>query len=180
MNIRRATGEDTAALASIHAASWRAAYRDLVPDAYLERLDSARRFRESLDRNAEETYVAERDGEILGFLTIGPCRDADLDPRSAGEIQGLYLAPEHWREGVGTALCRFGEALLQCRGCRTATLWVLAGNPRARRFYEALGFAADGASVTAHLGAPLEAVRYRKPLAESDLPDDGRPAGQRR
>lgn len=169
MNIRRATGEDAAALARLHVASWRAAYRGLVPDAYLDGLDPdqrTQRFRESLDRNAEETYLAEGGGKILGFLTLGPCRDSDLDPQTTGEIWGIYLAPEHWREGAGTALCRFGEALLQSRGLRTVTLWVLAGNPRARRFYEAMGFAADGGSTTAHLGAPLEAVRYRKRLPD--------------
>jgi ribosomal protein S18 acetylase RimI-like enzyme len=165
MNIRRATPDDADALARLHVDAWRAAYRGLVPDAHLAGLDvdrRAQRYRESLARNAEETYLAERDGELLGFLTLGACRDTDVDQEATGEIWGIYLAPAHWREGIGTALCRYGEGLLRARGFRIATLWVFAGNPRARRFYEAMGFAADGATKVLDRGAPLAAVRYRK------------------
>ncbi len=171
MNIRRATADDADAIARLHIDSWRSAYRGLVPDAHLDGLDCerrARRFRESLAENAEETYLAERDGEILGFLTLGACRDADVDRKATGEIWGIYLAPEHWRKGIGTALCRYGERLLEARGYRVTTLWVFAGNPQARRFYEAMGFEADGATTTHEPGAPLEAVRYRKELDDAE------------
>ena len=112
MHIRRATPADAQALAQLHIDAWRAAYRGLVPDAFLATLDAARRaerFRTSLAEGSEETFAAEVDGQILGFLTVGACRDADVDPDETGEIWGIYLAPEHWRRGVGRALCRYGE-----------------------------------------------------------------------
>ncbi len=172
MTIRRATVEDAEALARLHVDAWRVAYRGLVPDSRLDSLDYERRatrFREQLAGHGletapskEETYVAERGGEILGFVTLGACRDADVDPQRVGEIWGIYLAPQHWRQGAGRRLCRFAEGLLASRGCVEIKLWVLAGNVRARRFYEAMGFAADGAVKVLDLDAPLEAVRYGK------------------
>jgi ribosomal protein S18 acetylase RimI-like enzyme len=169
MEIRPATPGDALPLAILHIDSWRSAYRGFVPASYLEGLDyqqRAERFRESLASHGEETYLAEAGGEILGFLMVGPCRDEDLDGEVTGEIWGIYLAPHHWRKGIGTALCRYGEQLLRSRGYRQAVLWVFADNAQARRFYEAVGFAADGASKVLQPGAPREAVRYRKRLED--------------
>jgi RimJ/RimL family protein N-acetyltransferase len=60
---------------------------------------------------------------------------------------------------MAAALTALSEA-----GYRRAVLWVLAGNARARRFYERAGFAADGAeNVLTGLGGVLE-VRYARPL----------------
>lgn len=165
MDIRRATPEDADAMAILHVASWRAAYRGLVPDAFLDSLEvdrRAQRFREALSAQAEETYLAEEDGELLGILTIGGCRDEDVEPEITGEIWGIYLAPQHWRKGTGSRLCQYGERLLSQRGYRIATLWVFAGNAQARRFYEAMGYTADGTSQVRDFGASLEVIRYHK------------------
>jgi len=171
MTIRRATSHDADALAKVHVDSWRSAYRGLVPESLLAGLDYAKRaqgFRDALAEHSEETYLAQENGEVLGFLTVGDCRDDDLDRRQTGEIWGIYLAPMHWRKGIGRSLCHFGENLLQSRGCTVATLWVFKDNPQARRFYEAMGFRPDGASKTLHPGAPLEAIRYRKELGSAE------------
>lgn len=167
VRVRRATAEDAPGLARVHVAAWREAYRGIVPDSHFERFTveaRTERFRQSLAEGSEETYVAEAGGEIAGLLTLGGCRDADLDEGTMGEIWGIYLAPEHWRQGIGTTLCREGEGLLAARGYSAAVLWVLEANEQARRFYEALGFQADGAKKEVHLVAPLTAVRYRKEL----------------
>jgi RimJ/RimL family protein N-acetyltransferase len=46
-------------------------------------------------------------------------------------------------------------------GYATAMLWVLADNPRARRFYEREGWRAEGARVEAVRGVDVEEVLYR-------------------
>ena len=165
MELRRATPADADAMARLHVDDWRAAYRGLVPDAFLDGLAydrRAQRFRESLSAQAEETYLAEQDGNLLGMLTIGACRDEDVNHEITGEIWGIYLAPQYWRQGTGSVLCRYGERLLSGGGFQIATLWVFAGNERARRFYEAMGYTTDGASQVRDFGVPLEVVRYRK------------------
>jgi hypothetical protein len=51
-------------------------------------------------------------------------------------------------------------------GFTAATLWVLESNARARRFYEACGWSADGtAKVDDSRGFPLSEVRYRRSLS---------------
>jgi len=52
-------------------------------------------------------------------------------------------------------------AALSAAGYHEAVLWVLADNGRTRRFYEAAGWAADGAE-QAVPGLGLPEVRYRR------------------
>ncbi len=172
MKIRWATPDDADALGKVHIDSWRSAYRGLFLDSVLDKLDYAARaqgFRKALTEHSEETYLAEENGEVLGFLTVGDSRDEDVDRQEAGEIWGIYLAPVHWRKGIGHSLCQYAEDLLRSRGRTVATLWVFKDNQQARRFYEAMGFQPDGASKTLHpAGAPLEAIRYRKELGNAE------------
>lgn len=174
MNIRRAVPDDASVLARVHIDSWRSAYRGLVPDDHLASLGYDRRtdrFRESLARGSEETYLAEQNGAVIGFLTLGACRDSDVDPQTTGEIWGIYVAPQHWRKGCGRLLCRQGERILRSQNYSHAVLWVFEANERARRFYEAMGFEPDGSSKTLHPGAPLKAIRYRKRLKDTQPGD---------
>lgn len=82
-----------------------------------------------------------------------------------GEIYAIYLVPAAWDEGIGrqlmaAALGRLGEA-----GFGQVILWVLDSNVRARRFYEAGGWRADGAvKPDDSFGVPMTEVRYRRPL----------------
>lgn len=171
MNIRRAIPDDSFALARVHVDSWRSAYRGLVPDAHLEKLDYARRadrFRQSFTADSPETYVAEQDGTITGFLTLGDCRDQDVDHKSTGEIWGIYLAPEYWHRGIGRSLCQWAEACLASRGYSAVVLWVFTDNDRARKFYEAMGFVPDGMTRVLNLGKELGVMRYRKKLGPAE------------
>lgn len=168
MNIRRATVEDSPVLARVHVDAWHAAYRGVVPDSFLEQITVSKReasFREFLlNDSPEETYVAEVSGEVIGFLTVGPCRDADADENRTGEIWGIYIAPLHWRKGIGRRLAVKAQEVLEFGAYQDATLWVLEQNEPARRFYEALGFRPDGASKELDFGVPVKAIRHRKPL----------------
>ena len=182
MTIRPATADDASTLAAIHIDSWRSAYRGLVPDSRLDALDYGRRaehFRQWLLDADSQIFVVEAGGTAVGFCTLGASRDPDADQGATGEIWGIYLAPDHWRKGLGTALCQHAEQTLHRQGYTAATLWVFADNPRARRFYEAMGFETDGASKTLQMGVSLGAVRYRRGIGKSghNAAQDGESAG---
>ena len=67
--------------------------------------------------------------------------------------------------GLGAVLLRRTEQRLARCGFVEATLWVLTGNERGRRFYERHGWRPDGASKRERLWeATVDEVRYRKPL----------------
>ena len=59
------------------------------------------------------------------------------------------------------ALLDAALAALAASGSSEASLWVLEDNARARRFYEARGWRADGAARPWHTDLPLVEVRYR-------------------
>ena len=109
------------------------------------------------------TFVAERDGEIVGFASVGPSRDE----RGLGELYAIYVDPDSWSQGAGRALVARAEEQLAGE-YEEATLWVLAANPRARHFYERAGWLPDGTSKSEErLGVRAEELRYRKTLATS-------------
>jgi ribosomal protein S18 acetylase RimI-like enzyme len=139
--------------------TWRAAYAHaLAPDQLMalsveDRAEAHRRW--------PPTYVAEIDGEIAGFVAVGPSRDEGSD----GELFAIYVHPDHWGTGVGRALIEKGEAHLRARGHEEAILWVLDDNPRARRFYELAGWSDDGVKREVELfGFQILEARYRKRL----------------
>lgn len=97
--------------------------------------------------------IAEVEGQVAGFASTGRCRDEDL-PDST-ELYALYLAPDRWRQGLGSALL---EAVV----VPGLVLWTLAGNRGARAFYERRGFHTDGAAKTISPGGhDLVELRYR-------------------
>jgi ribosomal protein S18 acetylase RimI-like enzyme len=75
--------------------------------------------------------------------------------------------PDRWSQGVGRALCEHAYREAAARGHTLVSLWVMSGNARARRFYERLGYAVDGASRSNSqlIGRPFDEVRYRKVIA---------------
>ena len=153
----------------MHVAGWQAGYSGLLPPQYLAGLSvelRAERWRTILAdaQAASTTLVAELDGAVTGFASVGPSRDDDAAP-STGELWGIYVDPQCWGTGVGHALHE--AALQELRDARAtgATLWVLQGNQRAAGFYERHGWTADGATKTDWRDdVRLDEVRYRLDL----------------
>ena len=106
--------------------------------------------------------VAERDDEIVGFCQVGPDR---ARPRMEAEIYTLYVDPDHWGGGVGSALFEVALPWL-APSYDNANLWVVRENSRARRFYEARGFRWDEYSFKAFpfFNYLAQCVRYKTDL----------------
>jgi GNAT superfamily N-acetyltransferase len=146
--IRAADRSDAHAFAAVHVASWQVAYRGLLPEGVLTGLSVAGREQMwsailSDPSPRSSVLVAARNGAVLGFASIGVSRDGDAGG-DVGELNALYLQPEHWRQGIGSRLHAAAVAGLCSLGFSAATLWVLEGNDRALRFYEWAGWAEDG------------------------------------
>lgn len=171
ITVRSAEPRDARAMAEVHVASWRAAYHGLLPDELLRDLSVDAREREwaaglAKPEKARRIVVAEFDGCVVGFASYGPNRDADGDPARMMELYTLYLREEAWGRGCGRAL--WLETLRRVRaesGVIAITLWVLADNIRAARFYEKAGFLVDGVIKDIALyGVTRVETRYRRPL----------------
>jgi ribosomal protein S18 acetylase RimI-like enzyme len=167
LQVRRALLDDVEAIACVHVATWRVAYRGLMPDAVIEANSEARRaelWRSILQSAEHGVYVALIGGAVAGFCEAIASRDADA-ARDTGEIAAIYVAPARWRAGIGSALIAAAVEHAERAGQRELTLWVLDTNASARRFYERQGFHADGACTEQmRLGHTLRELRYRRPL----------------
>lgn len=167
----------------VHIAAWQAAYRGLMPDAYLDVLDPVargQRWRTALSGgcgggryrvNGLEglALVVEDDGggvpglapRVAGIAVAGPDRGGEEPP--VGELWMINLAPQAWGRGLGTTLLAAAVDELGRAGHPEALLWVVAGNARARRFYEREGWEPDGGRYSDDArGFQVDEVRYRR------------------
>jgi len=165
--VRAARTEDAVEVAGVHVRSWQAAYRGLLPQAYLDGLRVEDRMtRYTFDRTGPDqpaTVVAVKDGAICGFATTGPSRDRDVP--NAGELYALYVDPRVWGLGVGRLLMAEARTRLRRQDFSEAVLWVLAGNDRAQRFYRADDWMPDGHGREHEVGGiTVDEIRYRRPL----------------
>ena len=163
--VRPATPADADEIGRVHATTWRAAYTGVLPEAAFDVAERRRWWRQALSREQPQrsaVFVAEADGEIAGFASVGAARD---EPDSVGELYAIYVDPQRWGTGAGRTLIERAEESLRASRFAEAVLWVLEGNERAERFYRAAGWALDGGrKVEEFQGAELTEVRYRKAL----------------
>ena len=171
MVTRSAQPEDALAIATVHVEAWKAAYRGIVPDIFLDSLSLEQRsaaWRRILSEvPPEDVLVAQVADNIVGWISAAASRDPDAGP-STGEIWALYVAPAHWRTGIGRSLCEEAERRLAEQGSNEVTLWVLKDNSSAQRFYRAAGFVADPhcEKTIAWAGTELQEIRMRKRLGQ--------------
>jgi len=169
--IRLASSADAEAVARVHVASWQATYRGLLPDEYLDGLQWERRYdfwSKELARpgiTGSQTWVLVSDLGLVGFASAGPARDSDRHSPKCWELYGIYLLPDQWGQGNGR---RLTDKVLEETpdGVSDVSLWVLAGNRRARGFYERQGFGPDGHERSDVIGGrEVVEVRYlRTPI----------------
>ncbi|MCT7973337.1 GNAT family N-acetyltransferase [Laspinema olomoucense] len=77
--------------------------------------------------------------EPVGCLWLGNAVDQVKGDRHA-HIFVLYVAPEHRRRGVGSALMEYAENWARERGDRQMGLQVFLNNPPALNLYQKLGY----------------------------------------
>jgi ribosomal protein S18 acetylase RimI-like enzyme len=178
LEVRHAVPDDAPAIADVHVRAWQVAYRGLIPDETLDRLSVEQReeaWRQAMTgEECPAVYVAVKDGAVVGFCAAAaPARDVYAGPDVA-EIGAIYVEPDLRRSGVGRALMNVALDDLRAAGWRSVTLWVLAENERALRFYGQYGFEPDGAE-TAHEGSGEREVRLRAPLTRVFRSENFRP-----
>jgi len=162
--VRDAIVDDADAIAYVHVRTWQTAYRGIVPDAYLDRLNERARSKvwSEMLEEGHDALVGVRGERVVGFADWGPSRDGD--GAGAAELYAIYVLASEWGTGIGPVLLAAAvDAMRPSAG--EATLWVLADNARARRFYEREGWFADGATKDDDRGDfVLHEVRYRRRL----------------
>lgn len=126
--LRPARAADMAAAAELWHRGWHLAHAGHVPDG-LTAARTLAAFHERTPGRVADTTVAEVDGTLAGFIMI-----AD------DELEQLFVDPARHGSGVAAPLLAEAERQIAAAGYAEAWLAVVAGNARARRFYEKHGW----------------------------------------
>jgi ribosomal protein S18 acetylase RimI-like enzyme len=141
VSIRKAEHADCSGIARVQVDSYRSAYAPFFPPGYLDNFSYEEQTQDWIEwlatRPDDILLVAlSREGSVIGYALARAARD--IYPGYDAEILALHVAAAAQRQGLGSMLLREAAAALAGRGCLSAMLWTVAGNP-ARAWYERLG-----------------------------------------
>jgi ribosomal protein S18 acetylase RimI-like enzyme len=171
--VRRARANDAAAIATLQVRSWQAAYRGIVPDAFLDDLAEdawLERWTDQLSAAGREgvhqlVSTDARDGPPRAVAACGPAMEPTAE--FTGQLYVLYADPQSWGRGHGGALLSRVHELLAADRHSGALLWVAADNLRSIRFYERHGWTKDGETQCEEVaGATFDELRMVRNLAD--------------
>jgi len=143
--IRRATADDAAALSAIGARTFVETFGHLYPAddlaAFLADAHGLARAQADLSDTRTAVWLAEADGDAVGYALAGPCGlpHADVTNR-CGELKRLYLLKAWQGGGLGARLFEAVEAWLQAQGAENVWIGVWSENFGAQRFYARHGY----------------------------------------
>jgi ribosomal protein S18 acetylase RimI-like enzyme len=160
LRIRNATTADLPPIAEIHALSWRAAYRGILADDFLDGdllQDHKTRWVEIAERLTprDNLLIATDGSDAVGFVAGWTSAALGCDDGYGLYINNLHVRPELRGKKYGESLCRAlarrAKANAAIDAKISAYLWVLDGNAPAHRFYHRLG-GRDGERQLTELG----------------------------
>ena len=160
--IRPAQLADAEEIARVQVESWRTTYKGIMPDEVLATLSVEVRlemWRRPLS-NPESLsiiYVAETDGQTVGFAAGGPERTGHDVYKT--ELYAIYLLQAYQGRGIGRALVQAVVGRLLDKGFRAMLVWVAAKNP-ATKFYAALGGQPFASKTESFGGGDIEEIAY--------------------
>lgn len=162
LSLRAATVADAALIASIHTTSWRATYRGLLPDAFLdgevaqERADWWQARMRAPGGERRIVLIAVLDDKPIGFVCV------ERQPESAwgALLDNLHALPGYQGIGIGKLLMRAAKDWAREQGETQLHLYVLEGNTPAIGFYERQGWQFAGAEPDRMGGVDITALRY--------------------
>lgn len=140
VTIREATPHDVDGIRRVADRGWHAAYGDILSretiEAAIAEWYDADAIRELVDRDDTAYFVAEDDGDIVGYVGGGPS-----DEDGVATLGAIYVDPDRWGEGIGTALLNAFETSCRRRDYEVVRLRVLAENDVGSSFYRTRGYA---------------------------------------
>ncbi len=155
--------DDRYAISRIYEESWKFAYKDIIPQSYLDSIPSGQ-WASKIDNPEMYSAVAVECGKLIGTSSF--CKSRFSEYADFGEIVSVYLLPEYIGKGYGRKLLWFAVNALSELGYRDVFLWVLEDNKRARAFYEKCGFVYSNTYLNDNIGGKeLRELQYRYHIA---------------
>jgi len=163
IEIRSATREDAPAIQTVARESWHAAYdaklgSDRVDETVSSWYDPERVVSDDIEPTDRPVFVAKAQRSIVGFVEAIP----DDTDENLAHLYRIYVTPDYWGNGVGTALLERIESTLRSRGFEQLNLSVMAANDVGVQFYESRGF--ERTATTQNEQLDIQEYEYRKAL----------------
>lgn len=154
--IRRVEMRDLVRLGELHSAAWAELYSGVLSAEVLATLDPntmTQLWHKFVNRGAGyDQYVAEVEGDVLGFAGVGPGRDPGYE--LGRELYFIYVAPQYRRSSIGKALLKKTDADF---------LWIAEDNLPTQAFYRKQKYYPDSVRREGTLfGAPLSEIRMAR------------------
>lgn len=151
--------DDMLEISNIYESSWKFAYKDIIPQNYLDSIPKGR-WAGSITKDGMTSFVLLENGRMIGTAAI--CKSRWGQYSDYGEIVSIYLLPDFIGHGYGSFLLKRCIEELNSLGFDKILLWVLEDNIRARRFYEKNGFVCSEIYLNADIcGNALREVMYQ-------------------
>lgn len=158
------SARDAEAIGTLQAESWRAAYRGIMPDEFLDAEAIEHRCSAWRERLAVETdrrwlvKAHDEDGDLVGFA----CVELDADREWGALLDNLHVRPDRKGQGIGRRLFDASrEWSFEQLGHRGIYLWVIEANLEAQQFYSHIGGTIAERKVTDVVGVvTVPALRY--------------------
>ncbi|MER6585101.1 GNAT family N-acetyltransferase [Micromonospora chalcea] len=161
--VRPARPEDAGEIARVQLATWRVAYRRILPRHVLDNLDEAylaRRWSAAVQEppsGAHRVLVAVEEAAqsyLVGFIASGP---ADAEALAPGEpadalasgvaaVTDLLVEPRWGRRGHGSRLLAAAVEHWRADGLTRAVAWAFDADAATRNFLGSTGWEPDGAT----------------------------------
>jgi ribosomal protein S18 acetylase RimI-like enzyme len=176
IRIRYARREDIYAIAAFLNDCWKAEYRQIISDDYLDMMSVEERHEGLLKRynNCVSDFFMMLEGDcLIGAVVFG--KSFTDGYKEDGEISAIYLHEDYIGKGYGHRLFRKTEQALAAKGHTCFLLDLLTGNARALRFYLAHGYekVADRHLRLGDNDYPLTVMRKKNPFTlRQEVPDD--------
>jgi ribosomal protein S18 acetylase RimI-like enzyme len=152
-----------------HGLSWREAYEDSLPESVLDAMtveptpEDVERWADRLGGDESAVFVAVVEGAARGFVDVrwGAENTKSFVGSDEADVKAIYVHPDWWGEGLGTALLDRGLGVLP-DDIETVRLEALADNETGARFYEARGFERVDAAETEIAGETYPTAIYAR------------------
>ena len=151
--IRRALASDAPALQAILLDTFESTWRPQITAQAAEAFRTEDRPADYVGRRGLEFRVAERSGEVVGFVDW----EGDF-------VNALHVLAAHARTGVGAALMDEAEAEIAAAGFAAARLETDTFNRRSQAFYAKRGYVEAGRYPDEEWNSDLTTLLLVKPL----------------
>lgn len=142
--------DDFDEVGEVYAQSWKACYRGLLSQPFLDKLTHDR-WSGMLRADPGASLGVFEEGRVMGAAMVRYARSPERE--GYGELVSLYLRPGAVGRGYGRMLLEAALERLRGDGCADVCLWVLEKNAQAIGFYKHMGFRPSGGRMRERFGA---------------------------